>query len=207
MVEDKKNNGNKRGVPLFVFLGLILVLLTAAYPASPDPRSVQSRKFSQTAGTAPGKVLSVDDTQADLTITGGPGDQVKVEAYVEVGDRDEAFLNEFLARTELVLEPFADGLRLRLRSPWDELDERRGGGGLLKRLLGDGRFDFSYSARLVIQVPADQSLRVDNSYGDVVIKDVRGAHRITNQSGEVRVENCGGRLELENSYALVDVSG
>jgi DUF4097 and DUF4098 domain-containing protein YvlB len=176
-------------------------------PASPAAKSVLSKKFSRTAASAQGKVLTIDDTQGDLTITGGAGDRVNVDAYVEVGDRDEEFLKEFLAKTELVLEPYADGLRLRLRSPWDEMRENRSGGGLLKRLLGDGRFDFSYSARLIIRVPAGQSVKVDNSYGDVLIEGVRGAHRVINQSGTVRVEDCGGQLEVDNSYALVEVSG
>lgn len=69
---------------------------------------------------------------------------------------------------------------------------------------------FSYSARLDVQVSAQQDLHVDNSYGDIMIRGVSGKIVIRNQSGGVDVEGGGGSLDVRTSYAptsIVDFKG
>ncbi|MDH5467174.1 MAG: hypothetical protein OEY25_07130, partial [Candidatus Aminicenantes bacterium] len=170
-------------------------------------RNIKSKAFTESIASAPGRTLTIDRTRGDLTITGTDGNEIIVRAVVEVGDSDEEFLEEFLARTELVLEPYRQGFRLKLRSPRDEdLDKDESDfARILRQVFRSGRFRFSMSTKIDIQVPSKQSLHIENAYGDIKIRDITGNLYVANRSGEVNIQNCGGELELENSYALVEV--
>jgi len=195
-------------------LSLALILLISVFFA-PDLQAaknvlspnIKSKAFTASIASAPGKTLSIKRSRGDLTIIGTDGNEIVVKAEVEVGDRDEEFLEQFLARTELVLEPFRQGFRLQLRSPRDEdLDKDESDfARLLRQILRSGQYRFSMSTKIDIQVPSKQSLNVENAYGDIKIRDITGNVHVENRSGEVNIQNCGGELELENSYALVDV--
>jgi hypothetical protein len=191
----------------------VFLVSTAASSSEANPvfKHKQSRAFSESAATAPGKTLYIDTYSTDLTITASDENAVTVEAVVEVSDEDEEVVKYFLAETQLFLEPYADGLRLRLSSPMDQL--RKPGKppkeGIFRRFYKGNKFVFqlSYSARLTIRIPARHNLKVENAYGNILIGGVEGDLHVANRSGKVRLDRCGGELELRNSYDLVEIPG
>ena len=84
-------------------------------------RNVKSKVFTESVKSAPGKTLYVERTRGDLTIVGTEQNEISVKAIVEVGDTDEEFLEEFLERSELILEPYRQGFRLALVTPREEM--------------------------------------------------------------------------------------
>jgi len=83
-------------------------------------KNVKSRAFTKSVTSAPGKTLYVERTRGDLSIIGTEQNEISVKAIVEVGDTDEEFLEEFLGRSELILEPYRQGFRLALVTPREE---------------------------------------------------------------------------------------
>ncbi|MDH4197627.1 MAG: hypothetical protein OEW05_09490, partial [Candidatus Aminicenantes bacterium] len=171
-------------------------------------KHVETRTLSGKVVTGPGKALTIDTSQARVTVTGWSGNEVVVEAKIEVGADKPEVVSEFLAATELLVEPEEGGGRIRLRSPFDE-DVREKSKSLsetLRNFFRQRRISLSYSAWLDVKVPASQSLAIKNAFGDVTVRGVTGRHDIRNESGEVKVENCGGGMRLETSFASVSVT-
>ena len=171
-------------------------------------KHVDSRALSGGFVTKPGATLRIETSEAEITVTGWSGNEVVVEGRVEVGSDNPDIVRESLAATEFKVEPEEGGGRVRLRSPFDE-DSREGSKGLseiLRDYFRGRRVNFSFSAKLNIKVPESQSLEVHNSFGDVAVSGVTGRHDIKNESGEVKVERCGGGLRLETSFAKASVT-
>ena len=197
-------------IAIFALLAFILCLRaspTKRTGFSGKPGFTQSRDFKETIACLPGKVLRVDRTQADLTIAAWDRNEISVDARIEVGDSDKEFLTEFLETSKLILAPDAGGYLLRLETPMDK-DSREGAWNLPRRIqaaIRSGVWNFSFSARLDIHVPTELALDVKNSFGDVSVRGVSGKHDIRNESGKVRIENCGGDLRLRTSFASAEV--
>jgi len=171
-------------------------------------KHVESRTLTGKVATGPGKILMIDASQAQVTVTAWSGNEVVVEAKVEVGADNPGVVRESLDATELLVEPEARGGRIRLRSTFDE-DMRERSPALsetLHNFIRKRRIIFSYSAWLDVKVPESQSLEIKNTFGDVTVRGVTGRHDIRNVSGEVRVEMGGGTLRLETSFARASVT-
>lgn len=194
---------------------LFLSLMTAAAQAArgaeragllgAGAKNVQTKTL--TAGPVPavGKMLRVDPTQAQLTISAWEKNEVSAEATVEVGDSDPEFIKEFLDGTTLKLEAEAGGLVLRLRSPMNREREDTDLSRRIRDAVRSGHWNLSFAARIIVRVPASMSLDAGNSFGNVEVGGVTGRLNIRNESGQVRVVGCGGELKLENSFAEVRV--
>lgn len=107
-----------RRLMTIIWISIFLVAATVAEANLPF-KNKQFREFTKTAATAPGKTLYIDTYSTNLTITAGDENAVAVEGIVEVSDDDEEIVEFFLAETRLILEPYADGLRLKLSSPME----------------------------------------------------------------------------------------
>lgn len=192
----------------------VFILASAAFgaPALSFFRHTDSRTLNETKPAVPGNMLLVESQEAYLTIAAGNDNAVTVEAQVEVSDDDAEVVRYFLDETRLTLEPVAEGLRLKLSSPFDEINRQKGKmprTGIFSRFYKGNRYVFkvSFAARITIRIPARQSLVIHNAYGDISVQGITGKHRIINQSGAIQMEACGGDLELQNSYGPVHVPG
>ena len=193
-----------------VFLVILVFFATCwTVQAHASFKHKESSTFSLTKTTSPGKTLYVDTYSANLTITTGNENQAVVEAVVEVADDDEEIVKFFLAETRLSLEPYADGLRLRLTSPMDEFRKRGKPPkkGIYRRFYRGNKIfiKISYTANLTIRIPSQQSLQINNAYGNISIGGINGNLQIVNKSGKVRMDQCGGELTLTNSYDPVEI--
>ncbi len=115
----------KRTLIYLVLTLLLIVFFSPDLEASKEVllKKVKSRVFTKSIASTPGKTLYVDKTRADLTIIGTEQNEISVKAIVEVGDTDEEFLEEFLARSELILEPYRQGVQLKLVTPREFMDK------------------------------------------------------------------------------------
>jgi len=55
-----------------------------------------------------------------------------------------------------------------------------------------------YKSSLIVQVPKQAALRVDNRNGRVLVQDLTGDQSIINRYGDVEVRNITGKLQVEN---------
>jgi hypothetical protein len=193
------------------FLPLLLLLAFSvnvfAEDATKSKRSTERQTYSQRAASAPGKILYVEMSQANVIISGEAQNEIVAEATVELSVARSELVKDFFSQTQLVLEPYRQGFRLELRSP-KERYERRADQGIrrLVNLLFEGDADgFSMATELSVRIPSNQSVVIENKYGDVTIDNVNGALQIDNTSGAVMVKGCEGSLDLKNNYAGAEV--
>jgi len=207
---------NNRTWIALVTMVLFVSLAAAAAQAAPaaeregllgaGAKNVQTKNLTAGPVPAAGKTLRIDRTQAQMTISAWDKNEISAEATVEVGDSDPELIKEFLDNTTMKLEAEGGGFVLRLMSP---MDWERGHTTIYKKIgqaVRSGRWNLSYAARIVVRVPASQSLDVSNSFGDIAVNGVTGRLKLRNESGQVRVEGGGGELALETSFADVRVA-
>jgi len=195
---------------------LIIGLAAGVAVSSADPgfpalsrsgaKNVQRRTLNETAAGLAGKTLKIDKTQAHLTITAWDRNDVSAEAVVEVGDGSDDVVREFLDNTKLTMTTEAGGAVLRLDSPLNWAEARREKLPRLGQLFRSRSWNLSFSAKIDVRVPASLSLDMANGFGDVVVRGVTGRLAITNESGKVHVETCGGSLDLTNSFGPVRIA-
>ena len=202
---------------LTAVLAGILIMGAATAAAGPGSRearllgdaakNVQTKSLNVSAASRHGQSLRVDLAQAHLTITAWDKNEVAAEAVVEVGDSNPEFIKEFLDATIMTLAPEAGGLVLRLTSPMDRRETDAGGvSKKIAEAIRRGSWNISFAARITVHVPASQNLDVKNAFGDLAVSGVSGRLSLHNESGEVRVDGCGGEIDLKNSFGPARVS-
>lgn len=198
---------NPRGISLLLLPLLTFIVNGFAESATKSNRLTERQTYSQRVTSAPGKTLYIEMYQANVIISGAAQNDIVADATVELSVAKPELLKDFFSETQLVLEPYRQGFRLTLRSP-KERYERRADQGIrrLMNLIFEGDADgFSMATELLVHVPANQSLVIENKYGDVSIDNVNGALQIDNTSGEVIAKECEGSLDLKNNYAGAEV--
>ena len=199
--------------PTILLVASLLSIGLSGAGADEDTGKPARRTYLRRTESAPGKTLYLEVKNADLSIRGGEGDEIAVEAEVELSGLKPERLKEILQATELVLEPYGEGFRMALKIPGLERTGQEQGGesiGFLRRMFYYDEFEeekLSVSSLLEIQVPSRHSLEIDDEFGDIQIEQVDGALRIYNHSGEVAVRRSRGSLQLHNSYGPIEVAG
>ena len=167
-----------------------------------DGDKPERRTYRQRVETAPGKTLYVDLQNADMVIAAGEGSEIAIEAAVDVSGGNAEMVEEFLSKTELVLEAHGEGFRAALKNPEYERSGQQNGGssvGFLRRIFFSEELEetqMSISTHLRVSVPARQSLDIANKFGDISVTGVNGILFIDNRSGEVSVKAAQGSLQL-----------
>ena len=162
------------------------LLVPAALSAQPwdRPEVTAERAGSVPAGDA--RVVEVEARAGSLRIEGRPGlRDVRAHGTARASSR------EILERVRLRVERSASGVLVRVETP-DEL-----------------RDDEWSALDLVVEVPGDMPLRVQDGSGDVVIRAV-GPLELEDGSGGIDVEGVGGALRVHDGSGeirLVDVRG
>ena len=198
-----KKHKNLFSLILFVFLLCSVQVLQANAVITANK---QSKNFEDKMETLPGKTLYIEDTRADIFIIGTDSNEVKVKAFIEVSALNKDFVEEYLSLTDMSLEPYRQGVRLKWTTPRKELNTRgKSGFSQFFRRLSRGRFNLSVHEEIQIWVPSSLSLEIENAYGDVFAEDVSGEINVKNRSGEIEFLRCGGDLNLRNSYAKVKI--
>jgi hypothetical protein len=187
----------KRLIFYLILIMLVFVFFAQGSAVQLWGKDVKSRTFSESVKSAPGKTLVIDLRNADLTVTSSGSSKISVKAVVEVKSTKSDFPEKFLAATSLLLEPYRQGFRLKLKTPRDEKD--------FWRALKNRDIILSISNRVEVKVPSQQSLDIRNKYGDIFIEDISGKLLVNNSSGEVEINQCKGELDLTNRYAQVKI--
>ena len=175
-----------------LFSIILLVFLVCGVPglqANTDSAAYkQLKNFEDKIEALPGKTLYIDNTRADITIIGTDLNEIKVKAFIEVSASKKDFVEEYLSLTDMSLEPYRQGIRLKWKTPRSE-ENSQGKSGISQffRRLSRGRFSLSIHEEIQIWIPSSQFLEIENAYGDIFAEDVTGDINIKNRSGEVEV--------------------
>jgi DUF4097 and DUF4098 domain-containing protein YvlB len=135
----------------------------------------------------------------ELRVEPTDGDQATIEVDLEYWSRSEEWMDLVDAEFDIeinersrVIEISGGRMPERNESWW-------------RRVFGGNR-EISWSLDVVLRVPVDTALRLENRYGNIEVNGIRGALDIDNASGEVTVSNAG-KTTIANSYGPIDVDG
>jgi hypothetical protein len=172
---------------------IILGIFAASFAAAGEPDYTEVRELSTQAGGA--TEFRIDAGAGSLEVTGVDGlDSVEVTATIGVDNvRDDDKARELLDKH----------LKLELERRGDEVVLVSDFGGSMWR---GGREAW---VQLVVRMPADVALNIDDGSGSITIDNVRAAVRVDDGSGSIKISNVG-PLEIDDgsgSIVAEDVSG
>jgi DUF4097 and DUF4098 domain-containing protein YvlB len=141
----------------------------------------QTERFSRKVRVGRDGRVSVSNISGDITVTGGSGDEVSVEAIKRTrGDRDE------LSRVQIIVEDRAGHVDVRT----DHM----------------GRMDHA-SVDFTVTVPSSVSLEVSSISGSVKISGVKGSVRAMSVSGAVTATDTPKLESAKSTSGNVSVAG
>jgi DUF4097 and DUF4098 domain-containing protein YvlB len=158
----------------------------------------QTERFSRTARIGANGAFELSNVAGDVVITGGGGEEVRVEAIKRVRHRDGGEAQSLLK--ELRIEAVEATNRLEIRTIYPRRQR-----------------SFSGSVDFTVQVPVGASVTVKTVSGDLRVKNVRGELRLETVSGDVitagasrlaSIKSVSGDIEVTDATAddLVNVS-
>ncbi len=137
-------------------------------------------------------LVDIEAGAGSLEITGVSGaDEISVMATIQVSDRD------------------ADNARELIESILVLTLEKQGDTAVLKAYFKQRPWNFGDSARvhLVVQMPDNLNLAVDDGSGSMQISAVAGNIEVEDGSGSITMTNVGGEVEIDDGSGSISVEG
>ena len=136
--------------------------------------------------------LVINAGAGSLEVEGVQGaSEIKVTATIQVPGKSDEKAQDIIAKS-LVLSLQRDGDMAVLTSYFED---------------GGRAWDESPGVRLVVTVPREFNLDVDDSSGSLVIENVLGDIRVDDSSGSIRMSNVGGTVDIEDGSGSIMVGG
>lgn len=167
---------------------LFTTALLAALPAAALAQDYDAPR-NETVNAAGATVLKVDARAGTLRITGRPG-------ITEVRVRGTARASSRGLLDEIRLEATRTGTEIQVRAVMPSSRSSGRDSGWNEHAMLD----------LVLEVPADLALDVEDTSGDIVIEAVAARVRIDDNSGGIRVRDVGD-LWISDSSGEIDIRG
>lgn len=156
--------------------GLTFVLLVLSVSAQADVSKVENYDFELTSGGR----LKVENVNGDITITGGPGNEVHVIATKRAGSQ------KYLDELEIQVHASDDRISISTRHPKQE--DRWFGWG------NDGNGSVSYE----IIAPFDANLdSIETVNGEIEIAGISGDVSADTTNGDIQVSDLKGSLDAD----------
>jgi hypothetical protein len=133
-----------------------------------------TERFSKVSKVGRTGALDLSNIAGDITVTGGGGDEIRVEAVKRARSRDDADARQLLE--EMRIDVIETGARVEVRTQYPR-----------------NRRNFSGSVDYTITMP---------SGGSATLRSVSGDVRVTNVKGELRAESVSGDMVTSGATRL-----
>ena len=182
-------------------VALTAVLALGASTAAAAPGEGASRvKTVRKSVPVDGRTIALDTKASDVEVVAGSGDQARLDVRLEYWSNDDEWMDAVEAGFDVAVDERAGRVAFR---PTD-LSDLGAEGGWARRLFR--RKQVSYSLDIRLAVPPGTGTEITNRYGDVEIAGVGGPASVDNSSGDVAVRDTVGRAEIKNTYGPISVS-
>ena len=140
-----------------------------------------TERFNRTARVGRTGALDLTNIAGDVTVTGGGGDEVRIEAVKRVRSRDEADTKTLLDELRIEVTELPNRVEVRTLHPRN-------------------RRNYSGSVDYTVAMPAGGSATLRSVSGNVRVTNVKGELRAESVSGDV-ITSGAGRLSLAKSVS------
>jgi formylmethanofuran dehydrogenase subunit D len=157
---------------------MLLILIAPDVSAQKYERRID-RKFEVNSGAK----VQVDSKFGSVRVTGSENNKVQLNVLIRVKDEDQDDARQIAEAVGVDIQGSRNEVRL------------------VTHMAGDnrGHGDRSVEIGIVVAVPRDARVYVQNKFGSIMIKSVSGEVRSNNQFGSVEVTNCS-NVTLDNSF-------
>lgn len=131
------------------------------------------------------KRLLVSNSLGKIDVSRGSEDDIKIEANITMQNNDEAYAKSL----EDSAVKISKGSEIRV-STTNYNDSR------IKNVYID----------YVIKVPEGIEVDVDNSFGDIIVREIASNVNIENSNGRITAGNIGGDLKVKNSFGAIEIN-
>lgn len=170
-------------------------LLLAALAGTPAPAAEIEERFDRSYDLAPGGLVSVDNVNGAVVVTGWEGSRVRVEAVKKVRAGSRSRAREAMKRMEIRVDHRPDRLEVETRHP-------SGSDGFLAWLFGNhvqSQVDYALS------VPRGARVEVDTVNGKVEVRRVEGPLEVGTTNGGVAVSDARGPVDASTTNGAIRV--
>jgi DUF4097 and DUF4098 domain-containing protein YvlB len=147
----------------------------------------QTDRVTKTFRVGRTAALELSNISGDIVVTGGPGEEIAIEATKRVRGRDDAEAKQQLSSVSI--EAVERGGRVEVRTVYPRMSNNR------------------VSVDYRVTVPAGTSVDVKSVSGDMKVTGVKGDLRAESVSGEVRAETGGQAARVKSVSGDVELTG
>lgn len=159
----------------------IVLLLTTVQLFAQDEKKKEKKRYENfkergisKTYTASGTTLNIDNRFGDVKITTWDKNEIKVDIHIEASSTDKEFAEKSFDRID-VLES-KEGSNITLKTTLNKNEEK----GVSCNNCSNS-FDIDYD----IHIPANNTLKIENSFGDIDIPDYTGSVSLTSKYGSL----------------------
>ncbi|MFC1562894.1 FlgD immunoglobulin-like domain containing protein [candidate division KSB1 bacterium] len=131
-----------------------------------------------------GMSVNIEHKFGNVDVRTGTNYQITIKGEKRVSDRDKELAREFLDKMELKIEERGNTIEIKTYYP-DEIDRKK-----IKN------FSISYK----IEIPEETDLNIENSFGNIDLREVSGKFTISNGFGKLYAEDLTGETLLKNKF-------
>jgi DUF4097 and DUF4098 domain-containing protein YvlB len=146
----------------------------------------QTETWSRTFRVGPNASLDLSNLSGEVVVTGGPGEEIRVDATKRVRARDAAAAKQLLS--SLTIDAVENGGRVEIRT-----------------LYPHGH-DISAEVDFTVQLPATAALSVHTVSGDIRASKVRGESRLESVSGNIVANDLSKVARLKSVSGDVEIT-
>jgi hypothetical protein len=153
----------------------------------------KERNISKTY-TASGNTLNIDNRFGNVKITTWDKNEIKVDIHLETSSTDKEFTEKSFARMDV--EESKDGNNINLKTVLNKGGEKN---------VGCDNCSNTIVVDYDIHIPANNALKIQNSFGDVTIPDYTGPVSLTVKYGELIAGKLTRPEKIEVSFGKADL--
>jgi hypothetical protein len=182
---------SKRHV-LLCAAGLLVIPASSVHAATPGQEQV-TRDFHKTLSLGVGKSFRIENKFGEIRIHGESSRELRISATIHAQADSHEQAQSFVDKVQIDVQETPQGVEVHTNYPQDNSDWL-------------GRRHASYSVDYDIAMPADASLVVKNSFGNVNAAGVRSKSEFDNSHGSLNVRDTG-VARLSNSFGSIELTG
>ena len=153
----------------------------------------KERNISKTY-TASGNTLNIDNRFGHVKITTWDKNEIKVDIHLETSSTDKEFTEKSFERMDVV--ETKEGNNITLKTVLNKGEDKN---------VGCNNCSNTIVADYEVRIPANNALKIQNSFGDVTIPDYTGPVSLTVKYGELIAGKLSRPEKIEVSFGKADL--
>jgi DUF4097 and DUF4098 domain-containing protein YvlB len=135
----------------------------------------------------PGSHVTIETARGNITVNGGRGSEIRVNANESASGDDERAADERMRQVDIVVE--------------------KSGNGYIVHPMRQGGYGGIVRADLDVQLPKSANVTLRTSHGEVSVSEISGVLDAATDSGDIEIHNAGSDVAAQTQKGDVRIDG